>query len=89
MQWIARLRMFALASGVAGFLVQLGMASVNAAGGCGTGECRPWSSPAATQNGLPLILTIGASGVVVLGVLLLLVMLYLGKRRSRLGRAGK
>lgn len=87
--FMARLRMLAFASGVAGTLTMLGMATVNAAGGCGTGECRPWSSPAVTQNGLPVILAIDASGVVVLGVLLLLVMLYLKKRRGRMGKAGK
>ena len=55
----------------------------------GTPDCPYPARPVvvATQNGLQSLLLIDTVGVVVLGVLLLLVMLYLRKRRGRLGRA--
>lgn len=89
MESIARLRRLVVAAAMAGALALLGIAPVSAGGGCGTGECKPWSSPAVTHNGLQTILLIDAGGVVVLGVLLLLVVLYLRKRQSGMGRADK
>ncbi len=86
MKWIARLRMFLVASAVAGTAAMFGMVPVSA-GGCGESGCKPWSPPAPVQNGLPMILALDAAGVVVLGVLLVLVARYRSKRRSRLGKA--
>ncbi len=85
MKWMARLRVFLVAASMAGALTLLSTVPA-AAGGCGN-SCKPWSPPAPAQNGLQTILLIDAGGVVVLGVLLLLVVLYLRKRRSRLGKA--
>ena len=86
----ARLRMFALATTVAGSLAGLGAVLfptfVNACAPIGTPTCPALTPPVAGQNGLPLILAIDAGGLVVLGVLILLAVLYLRQRRSRIGR---
>lgn len=64
--------------GLMGTLAVLGTVQVSA---CGIGGCAPAPRPATGHNGLPTILAIDGAGVIVFGVLLMLAVLYIRKRR--------
>lgn len=94
MRLLTRLPRLAVMAGAAGAVALLGMVlGTVQVSACtiGTPDCPypPLPPPAAGQNGLQTILAIDIGEVVVLGALLLLLVLYLAKRRSRTGRADK